>query len=209
MLRWLACVSFASAGCDEAWDLEHISPPERACTDFAVHDEFTAEPACGSWGTIAKRDAELVVAGGQLSITTSVPGGYGTCTAILPALVPESGIFIEVSAMMQGDAWFGLKNGTESLLLFARDGELRLSTTSQTYGRKPWDAVLMRWWRLRPDVAADRFVAEYSRDGVVWELLAAGLPWALDQSVQLTLGAGIADQTTPQTTTFEGVNACP
>jgi hypothetical protein len=127
----------------------------------------------------------------------------------LPAVMTESGIFTEVSEMNQGDAWFGVKHGTDTLLIYARDGELRLSTGTQTYGRKAWDPVAMRWWRLRADLAADRYVAEYSRDAVTWDLLAAALPWPLDQSVQLTLGAGIADQTTPQTTTFEGVNACP
>jgi hypothetical protein len=207
MLRWLGCVSFAFA-CDGAWDLEHIPPPERMCTESAIRDDFTGAEPCVGWGNTFMQDSAIAVVDGQLAITTSAADGYGTCTAIQPVPLPASGIFIEVS-QLQGDAWFGIKSATDRLYIYAGYGTLRFGTTTTNFATASWDADAMRWWRLRADAELGMYVAEYAPDGKDWRQFGVALPWPLDEPVRLTIGAGIADQTTPQTSTFDGLNVCP
>src|SRR5262249_28535672 len=132
MLRGLVYIALASTACDDAWDLEHIPPPP--CTEFMIRDDFASGEPCAGWGNVNKQDAELIVADGHLTITASLPGAYGACTAILPAAVPSTGIFTEVSDIQNGDAWFGIKTATDRLLIYAGVETLRLSTLNKTFG---------------------------------------------------------------------------
>jgi hypothetical protein len=208
MLRGLAYVSIALAGCDEAFDLEHLTPSEPSCSESAIRDDFAMGPPCVGWGNRFTDGSGIVVVDSHLAITTSGTLGYGTCTAIQPVALPASGIFIEVS-QLQGDAWFGIKTATDRLYIYAGYGTLRFGTRDNNFATATWDAASMRWWRLRPDAERDMYVAEYAPDGETWSEFGLALPWALDEPTRLTIGAGIADQTTPQTSTFEGVNVCP
>ena len=72
---------------------------------------------------------------------------------------------------------------------------------------QPYDAIAMRWWRLRP--VSTGIVGEYSPDGHVWTLLGS-LTGTTPTGIRIDIGAGTdLQEASPGTGAFRHLDICP
>lgn len=143
-----------------------------------------------------------------LRIESPVAGSFATCTELNAAPLADTGIVAEI-ALIQGDAWFGVTNGTTSLTVYAGHGVLKLTNVATDFGIVAYDPGLMRWWRLRIDRENGQWAADYSADAQTWTLIGTSTFYPVDTPVQIRLGAGDGGKPTPTISDFAGINVCP
>jgi hypothetical protein len=201
-------------------DSKAIDTPSGTCTMPAhsfTFDGTTTTAPCPNALLIAPSDQS----GGALHI--HAPEGTNvneaSCTDDQFAMT-AAGTFVEVSAVDRQMTGYTLlqayyANAEVDIGHYNDDDTLTLSSASSNrFVELPYNATMMRWWRIHP-LDSHTIAGEYSMDGVAWNQLGT-VDTGSDntmQTITVVLGASHYDGQTPDTTSgtavIESWNVCP
>lgn len=187
------------------------------CVDGDLPEDFEGGPTCEPWGSTSSTGSTTIVEDGALTVTPGVDmmTTFGGCFTH-GAVDFSRGVFAEVSGVVSSDApeaytilnLFNADEGTPfALSLTAHAGVITAYIDDVSRHEEPYDAVTMRWWRVRP--AGGDILFETAADGILWAVLAA-IPSPPMAEARINVGAGTnGPEAAPGTARFEGVNVCP
>lgn len=178
------------------------------CLDPGNGTTFPVGAVCGGWGSPFGSNATLQQTGGRLTVTLNagVVSSGGCAHTAIPFAAP--GALVEVERTVDGAtgrtrlelSGTGWSIGNEAGMMVARANDAIV-------GMIAYDAITMRWWRLRPD--AGGVVYETSPDGVGWAPFASS-PLAPPASAPIrVIGETTAAEGAPGSARFQSVNLCP
>lgn len=182
-----------------------------SCVQPTTTCAFNGPGICSCWGTPITSSATITESGGQLRIAPAANtiGATGACQR---TNVPFTnvGIFAEVSQIVstsQGVTQLDVVGSSETFTIQVT-GTTVLWGDGTDNGNATYNAVAMRWWRIRPLATGTTF--ERSPDGKIWTALgtvaqvASTAPHTVRISGTTALGVGA-----PGAAIFEGMNVCP
>ncbi len=180
------------------------TPPGTACA-------FPGGLPCSCWGTRSFTNAGIGESNGRLTISpnANTAGAQGSC---LRSAVPfeAPGVIAEISAVVrgaQGLTAVQLGATPNVYTLSVRDGVLVMEDGDGTVASVGYDAVAMRWWRIRPVGA--QVIYETAADGKTWTTRGtSNRPASASYEVRV-IGGTIGPQSDPGTAQIEGINVCP
>ncbi len=182
-----------------------------SCVQPATTCAFNGPGTCSCWGTPIVSSATVTESGGQLRIAPAANtlGATGACQRMNVPLT-DVGIFAEVSQIVstsQGVTELDVA-GTSETFSIQVTGTTLLWGDGTDGGNATYNAVAMRWWRIRPLATGTTF--ERSADGNTWTPLGTvpQLPPSGSYTVRIsgTTALGVA---APGAAIFEGINVCP
>lgn len=156
-------------------------PPGTGCM---INESFDlqSEPSCGEWGTL---EGNATGVRGNSRIRIAAPSGQvGFCETISSHNI-SGGAAIEVPIVhtggMPGDEVFLEVNTAQGWLRLQHTQrmpdtnlepvlELVLGTSRMLQASVPYDATMMRWWKLQA-TADNQITASYAPDGSDWDPL--------------------------------------
>lgn len=154
------------------------APPGAGCM---INESFDlqSEPSCGAWGTL---EGNATGVRGNSRIRIAAPSGQvGFCETISSHNI-SGGAAIEVPIVhtggMPGDEVFLEVNTAQGWLRLLHTQrmpetslvpmlELVLGTSRVLQDTEPYDATMMRWWKLQ-SIADNQIAASYSPNGINW-----------------------------------------
>jgi len=189
-----------------------------ACVDGDMPETFAGGAACEPWGSATTDGAMTVEQGGSLVVAPepNMAITFGGCVSH-EAVDLSGGVFVEVSGTLPASApsaytVFNLYNPVDGASPFAMNmvvhaGTLTAYLDDVSRMDATYDAVTMRWWRMRP--AGGDILFETAPDGLDWSLLVAVPAQPIDAAV-VNVGAGTNEaEPAPGAARFGGVNVCP
>lgn len=181
------------------------------CVQPAVRCAFDGPSACSCWGTPVMSAATVTESGGQLRIAPAANtiGATGACQR--PGVpLTDAGIFAEVSQIVstsQGVTQLDVA-GASDMFSIQVQGTTVLWGNGMESGSVTYDAVTMRWWRIRPLATGTTF--ERSSDGTTWTTLGTVAEVASSASYTVRISGTTALGTAaPGSAIFDGMNVCP
>jgi hypothetical protein len=188
--------------------------PVTCLTVPVVADGFDSPPACGEWGNVALTGS-MVVVGNSAMTVTPIPGaiGFGGCIAKVAVPLTETGVFVQVPVVGQGDAEYTeliARDGTyDATINVATGGSIAFSTLLENGFIQPYLPSQMQWWRIRTTREHDRIVGEYSANGADWMPLGEFVVTPPPE-VTVTIGHGTSSaETVVYSSVFATLNICP
>jgi hypothetical protein len=202
---------------DGATTTEDIETDTAPCAPINPVDAFDPAPSpCGTWGMATQVGMTIARVNGALEITppTTAPAAseFGGCTVSPTDFVGD--IVVEVSSALSGQGYtnsiFYIAAGYIGIGVDATDGMIfALVDPNLQMGKRPFDPVAMRFWRLHP-IGTTAATAEVSPDARTWTVL--GMRTLLDQPATVgmwTFGAGRNVDGATGIARFESLNQCP
>jgi hypothetical protein len=184
------------------------------CVPPPISDAFDAGSSpCAAWAIQFGR-ALVEIRNSELTITPAADGqNSGGCESTRAVPFQDGGFFLEITQILPPHHGFvemsAKGNTTEEPAIYAQDGMLSLRTILDTVASRPYDPTAMRWWRLRPDRAANTTVAEYGADGYHWTRLGA-LALPPEAEIRIEFSAGVDDiDPQPATARVAHLDICP
>jgi len=220
-------IALAASGCDYAWGLSQQTSHDAAvdavrdaaafrCVSTAPSDDFLIGPPCAGIGAAISGTAESLASG---ELVIALPAGvitYAGCFGQTTQRFLPGGVFAHVPQIATGPDEYN------ALFVHWADGDttsnLGASPTGLSFGRTRTStnesfafgtAPLAPWWRMRPREDGAAIIAEWSQDGVAWQMFAVDpiAPPAM-MSMEIAIGAFRAD-TQPSVARVASVDLCP
>jgi hypothetical protein len=140
-----------------------------------VSSAFTnADDPCAPWGDAAG-NGDINVDANGLELEADPDHSMACQRGANDVPFTVGGVWVEVTALPTGHGEIALIAGGDHYppAIGATAGvlDMFIAGGGDDITSVPYDAVAMRWWRLRPDFAAHTTIGDYSADGIHWTLL--------------------------------------
>lgn len=182
------------------------------CANPILDEPFTDPVPCAPWADGFMTNGTLTQGNGMLSVSlvTGSASAVG-CTAKTSRPLAAGGAIVELPQVVSGGGTYTqlqvLKAESVSLGVNGTQFRYANNSGSSVYRAAPYDAVAMRWWRLRPDPGGAAIIAEYSADGTTWVLFHTQATVLENMKVMVIVGSN--GGTSNGTSQFTRLVTCP